>query len=115
RLPPSIEATAYFIASEALANVAKYSRATAVTVRVEQMDGELRLEVVDDGFGGADASRGSGLLGLADRVAAVEGTIEIDSPPGLGTRLTCTMPVRETGFRPGDPDAASSRLPEGVR
>ncbi len=115
RLPPSSEATAYFIASEALANVAKYSRATAVAVRVEQLDGELRLEVVDDGVGGADASRGSGLLGLADRVAAVEGTIEIDSPPGLGTRLTCTLPVRETGVRAGDPDTASSRLPEGVR
>ena len=93
RLPPSIEATAYFIASEALANVAKYSRATAVAVRVEQIDGELRLEVVDDGVGGADASLGTGLRGLGDRVSAVDGTLEVDSPPGRGTRLTVRIPV----------------------
>jgi signal transduction histidine kinase len=95
RLPPDVEATAYFVVSEALANVGKYSQATAVTVRAADQDGELLIEVADDGIGGADASRGSGLRGLADRVAAVDGSLEIVSPPGQGTRLLMTVPVRE--------------------
>jgi signal transduction histidine kinase len=97
RLPPAVEATAYFVVSEALANVGKYSKATAVTVRAEQSDGELIVEVFDDGVGGADASRGSGLRGLADRVAAVDGRLEIVSPPAEGTRLTSRIPLHVRG------------------
>jgi signal transduction histidine kinase len=93
RLPGTVEATAYFVVSEALANVAKYSRATAVTITVGRTDGVLTVEVADDGIGGADPSGGSGLRGLADRVAVVDGTLGIDSPPGKGTRLTCRIPV----------------------
>jgi signal transduction histidine kinase len=93
RMPAPVEATAYFVVSEALANVGKYSRATAVTIRVGSSGGELWVEVADDGIGGADASRGSGLRGLADRVAAVDGRLEIESPPGKGTRLTCWIPL----------------------
>jgi signal transduction histidine kinase len=95
RLPPDVEATAYFVVSEALANVGKYSQASAVQISAEHPDGELVIEVADDGIGGADASRGSGLRGLADRVAAVDGTLEIVSPPGQGTRLRVVLPVRE--------------------
>jgi signal transduction histidine kinase len=94
RLPASVEATAYFVVSEALANVAKYSRATAVTIRAGVEDGELTVEVADDGIGGADPSRGSGLRGLQDRVAAVEGALDVQSPPGQGTRLTVRIPIR---------------------
>jgi signal transduction histidine kinase len=92
-LPPAVEATAYFVVSEALANVAKYSKATAVTIRAGVDDGELRVEVADDGIGGADPSRGSGLRGLSDRVAAVEGVLKVESPPGEGTRLVTRIPV----------------------
>jgi signal transduction histidine kinase len=93
RPPPAVEATVYFVVSEALANVGKYSRATAVDIHVAVHDGELRVEIRDDGVGGADASHGSGLRGLGDRVAAVDGTLDIDSPPSEGTRLTARIPV----------------------
>jgi signal transduction histidine kinase len=93
RLPSPVEATAYFVASEALANVAKYSKATAVWIRADTRDGVLTMEIADDGVGGADMTRGSGLRGLADRVAAVDGRLEIDSPTGHGTTLTCSIPV----------------------
>jgi signal transduction histidine kinase len=93
RLPGPVEVTAYFVVSEALANAGKYSKATAVTISVEAVNGLLKLEVADDGIGGADASRGSGLRGLADRVAVVDGMLEVDSPPGEGTRLRCRIPV----------------------
>jgi signal transduction histidine kinase len=93
RLPPAVEATAYFVVSEALANVGKYSQATEVAIQVGAHDGELRVDVADDGVGGADPSQGSGLRGLADRVAAVDGIFEIESPPGRGTRLTVRIPV----------------------
>jgi signal transduction histidine kinase len=94
RLPASVEATAYFVVSEALANVGKHSKATAVTIRAWIENGELRVDVADDGIGGADPSRGSGLRGLADRVAAVDGTLDVESPPGAGTRLKVRIPVR---------------------
>jgi signal transduction histidine kinase len=94
RLPAPVEATTYFVVSEALANVGKYSKATAVTITIEQRDGEVVTVIADDGIGGADASKGSGLRGLADRVAVVDGTLEIDSPPREGTRMTCRIPVR---------------------
>jgi signal transduction histidine kinase len=95
RLPSAVEAAAYFVASEALANVGKYSKATAVTIKAEQSDGALVVEVTDDGVGGADPSLGSGLRGLEDRVAAVDGRLEIVSPAGQGTRLRVTLPVPE--------------------
>jgi signal transduction histidine kinase len=107
RLPPAVEATVYFVVSEALANVGKYSKATAVTIRIGPSDRELWFEVADDGIGGADASRGSGLRGLADRVAAVDGRLEIESPPGKGTRLTCWIPL-ERGLSSA---ASSSEVP----
>ena len=93
RLPAAVEATAYFLVSEALANVGKYAKATAVTVRADAAGGELTVEVADDGIGGADEAKGSGLRGLGDRVAAVDGMLDIHSPPGEGTRLTVRIPV----------------------
>jgi signal transduction histidine kinase len=89
----TVEGTVYFMVAEALTNVAKYSGATTVTVTVAQ-DGDMVTAVVtDDGVGGADASRGSGLRGLADRVAAVDGTIDVHSPPGQGTTISCRLPA----------------------
>jgi signal transduction histidine kinase len=98
RLPPPVEATAYFVVSEALTNAGKHSKATAVTIRAEALDGALMLRVADDGVGGADTTRGSGLRGLADRVAAVDGTLEVESPPGRGTTLTCWIPLSGQGM-----------------
>jgi signal transduction histidine kinase len=93
RLPEQVESAAYFVVSEALANVAKYSEASRATVRVRRENGRVTVDVTDDGVGGADAARGSGLRGLADRVAALDGTLELDSPPGRGTRLRAEIPV----------------------
>ncbi|MGH3115549.1 MAG: sensor histidine kinase [Gaiellales bacterium] len=92
RFPPVVEATAYFVVAEALTNVAKYARASKATVTVDHTDGQLTIEVVDDGAGGADPSRGSGLTGLADRVAAVRGRLHVDSPRGSGTRIRVELP-----------------------
>jgi signal transduction histidine kinase len=92
-LPSAVGATAYFVVSEALANVGKYARATRVSIHVGADDGELRVEVADDGIGGADPSRGSGLRGLTDRVAAVDGTLEVHSPTGQGTTLRVRIPI----------------------
>jgi signal transduction histidine kinase len=92
RLPEAVETAAYFVISEALTNVAKYARAEHATVRVEREDGRLVLEVSDDGVGGATPGSGSGLRGLADRVAALDGELEIASPPGAGTRLRVRLP-----------------------
>ncbi|MGQ0668712.1 MAG: sensor histidine kinase [Actinomycetota bacterium] len=92
RLPRAVEATAYFVVSEALANVAKHAQASRVTVRAGLTDGRLRVEVADDGVGGADVSGGSGLRGLADRVAAADGRLVVDSPAGRGTRVVADMP-----------------------
>jgi signal transduction histidine kinase len=93
RLPEPVEAAAYFVVSEALANVAKYAQATQASVAVRHVNGSLTVEVTDDGVGGADAAGGSGLRGLADRVAALDGTLELDSPAGRGTRLHAEIPV----------------------
>src|SRR5579859_7588069 len=92
RLPASIERTAYFMVSEALANVAKHSRATHVQVRVLRDEKTLRIEVEDDGVGGAHPAKGHGLVGLADRLGAIDGTLVVDSPPGGPTRLTADIP-----------------------
>jgi signal transduction histidine kinase len=92
RLPAPIEATAYFVVSEALANVAKYSGAASATVRAENREGRLVVEVRDDGVGGADPGAGSGLRGLGDRVAALDGNLRIESPKGGGTRVRAEIP-----------------------
>ena len=95
RLPPAIEAAAYYVAAEALANVAKYAGATVATVRVLEDDEEqaIVVEVIDDGIGGADPARGSGLEGLEDRVESLDGAFEVESPPGGGTRIRATIPA----------------------
>ena len=92
RYPPLLEATAYFVVCEALANVAKHSRATAARVNIDQVGGRLIVQVVDDGIGGVDVKRGTGLTGLADRVAAVEGQLRIDSSRGSGTLIRAELP-----------------------
>jgi signal transduction histidine kinase len=97
RLPPGIEVAAYFAVCEALANVAKHSRAARASVRGRLVDGLLVLEVRDDGVGGADPAGGSGLIGLADRVAVVDGRLLLSSPPGGPTlvrvEIPCGQPV----------------------
>ena len=92
RFPAAIEATAYFVVSEALANVAKHARAGCAQVTIRKLAGRLLVEVSDDGTGGARAAEGSGLRGLADRVASVGGVLQVDSPPGRGTRLEAEIP-----------------------
>jgi signal transduction histidine kinase len=92
RLPEQVELAAYFVASEALANVAKYAEATMASVRVSRRNGVALVEIADDGVGGADQSAGTGLHGLADRVAALDGTLRILSPPGVGTEVTAELP-----------------------
>ena len=87
RLPMSVETTAYFVVAEALTNVGKYARASRASVGVRVVGEELEIEVLDDGIGGADAAGGSGLRGLADRVAALQGALQVSSPPGRGTRI----------------------------
>jgi PAS domain S-box-containing protein len=93
RLPPPVEAAVYYVVSESLTNVAKYAQASAVEVRVIRRNGVARVDVVDDGLGGADTSRGSGLRGLADRVEALDGTLGVDSPPAGGTRVWAEIPL----------------------
>ena len=92
RLPDQVELAAYFVACEALANVAKYARATKASVRVWRRDGVAFVEIADDGVGGADETAGTGLQGLADRVAALDGTLRILSPPRAGTVVTAELP-----------------------
>jgi signal transduction histidine kinase len=92
RLPERVEFAAYFVACEALANVAKYARATTVSMRVWRAGPLASIEIVDDGVGGADDARGSGLRGLADRVEALDGHLRVRSPPGEGTVVTAELP-----------------------
>jgi signal transduction histidine kinase len=92
RYRPEVEATAYFVVAEALTNVVKYAKASTVTLSIERRDGFLAVEVADDGVGGADVSRGSGLRGLDDRVAAVGGTFEVRSEAGEGTVIRADIP-----------------------
>jgi signal transduction histidine kinase len=93
RLPEPVEVAAYYVVSEALTNAAKHAHATAVHVCVEARDRMLRVAVRDDGIGGADPSRGSGLLGLKDRAEAIGGTMALDSPPTGGTLLEIELPL----------------------
>jgi signal transduction histidine kinase len=93
RFPPGIEATAYFVISEALTNVVKHSGAKRAEVSARPSEGLLRVEIRDDGEGGAAPGGGSGLVGLQDRVSALEGSLRIESPPGGGTRVVMTLPL----------------------
>jgi signal transduction histidine kinase len=93
RFSAEIEATAYFVVSEALANVVKHSGAERAEVRVDSGGGALRVEVRDDGAGGARVEGHTGLVGLGDRVAALGGTLEVESPRDGGTRVVATLPV----------------------
>jgi signal transduction histidine kinase len=92
RLPIEIETAAYFVAAEALTNVAKYAQASVARVSAIDTDGVLTLAVSDDGVGGVQPNGGGGLRGLADRVAAIDGQLTIDSPPGGGTRVVVMIP-----------------------
>jgi signal transduction histidine kinase len=92
RLPEPVEAAAYYLIAEALTNVAKYARASAVRVRVAADDAGVLVEVSDDGIGGADPAGGSGLRGLADRVEALGGSLDVVSPAGAGTSLRARIP-----------------------
>jgi len=93
RLCRPVEACAYFVTAEALTNVAKYAHATEAFVCLSVDDDHLRLEIRDNGIGGADLSMGSGLRGLRDRVDALDGHLELDSPRGGGTTVTVKIPV----------------------
>jgi signal transduction histidine kinase len=95
RLPEPVEVAAYYVVSEALTNTAKHAHASAVHVAVEARDGVLELSIRDDGRGGAEPARGSGLIGLTDRVDALGGTIEVASPVGAGTTLLIRLPIDE--------------------
>jgi signal transduction histidine kinase len=100
RLPDPVEAAAYYLVSEALTNVVRHSRATAVTVRVWSAGARARIEVRDNGMGGAVVGNGSGLRGLADRLEALGGSLEVVSPPGAGTTLIGDIPLGRTRAAP---------------
>ena len=108
RLPEPIEVAAYFVASETLANAAKHSQASRIDLSLSESDGSLELSVGDDGVGGADAARGSGLVGLTDRVEALGGSIRVDSLPGKGTKITAELPL-ELELSPGAFPAADPK------
>jgi signal transduction histidine kinase len=91
-VPRAVELAVYFVACEALANVGKYARATAASMRLSRTATGVAIEIADNGVGGADAANGSGLHGLADRVAALNGRLVVTSPPGAGTVITAELP-----------------------
>jgi signal transduction histidine kinase len=95
RLPDPVEAAAYFVVSECLANIGKHANASSATVSVTASDGHLNVVVADDGVGGASLGNGSGIQGLVDRVGALSGTLAVESPPGQGTRVVATIPLTE--------------------
>lgn len=94
RFPAALEITAYFVVCESLANIAKYAQASTVIVTIQHADGRLTVEVTDNGIGGVDPHGGSGLNGLADRVIALGGRLQVSSPPGEGTRVRAELPCR---------------------
>jgi signal transduction histidine kinase len=99
RFAPAQELVAYYVCSESLANVAKYADASRVRVEVVATDAELRVVIGDDGIGGADARRGSGLRGLADRVEALGGRLRVESPQRGGTRVEAVLPTAGNAAR----------------
>jgi signal transduction histidine kinase len=92
-LPPDVESVAYFVCSEALANIAKHAGASKASVSVTSGEGVVSVAIEDDGLGGADPAHGTGLSGLADRLEALGGTLEVESPAGRGTRLAAQIPT----------------------
>jgi len=94
-LPKPVEAALYFVTAEALTNIAKYARADAASINLAVDDGCVQLQIIDDGVGGADLTGGTGLSGLCDRVEALEGTLEIESPPGGGTTVRAEIPLKQ--------------------
>jgi signal transduction histidine kinase len=96
-VPPDVELAAYFIVSESLTNARRYADANAVYVRVGPVADALLVEIVDDGSGGADPAAGTGLRGLADRIDTLGGRLEVDSPPGVGTRISARLPLHRLG------------------
>jgi signal transduction histidine kinase len=97
RFPATLEATVYFLVAEALTNVAKHAGAHEATVSVRVEPGSLVVDVTDDGRGGATEGAGSGLRGMADRVAAAGGALDVESPTGRGTRLRARLPLSAAG------------------
>ena len=100
RLPENVEVAAYFVTSEALANAAKHSQASVIHVDLAARDGTVRLAIRDDGLGGAEPGRGSGLIGLIDRVEAIGGTLHLESPAGSGTSLVVELPTEALSGHP---------------
>src|SRR6266702_2311832 len=94
RLPEPVEVAAYYVVSEALTNATRHARASVVSIALEERDGCVHLSIRDDGVGGADPARGSGLIGLRDRVEALGGSLEVSSPPGEGTLILVQLPLR---------------------
>jgi signal transduction histidine kinase len=92
RLPEPVEAAVYYVVAETLTNIAKHAQAGSATVSVKLTDNTARVVITDDGIGGADPSRGSGLRGLADRIEALDGGLRIDSPDACGTRIEAQIP-----------------------
>jgi signal transduction histidine kinase len=115
RLPEPVEVAAYYVVSEALTNTAKHAHASAVQVALEARDGVLGLSIRDNGRGGADPARGSGLIGLTDRVDALGGTIEVASPAGQGTTLLITLPIEDASqHRAGTVLPGARLFPRGI-
>jgi len=92
-LPLPVARGAYFVAAESLANAARYAQASKIDVRIAKVEETLVVEVRDDGVGGADLEKGTGLLGLRDRVDVLGGRLEVDSPAGGGTRVRAMIPL----------------------
>ena len=109
RLPNDVEVAAYYTVSEALTNASKHANATRVWVSPRVEADVLRLSIRDDGVGGADPNRGSGLTGLRDRIEALGGRIKIESPPGSGTLIEVEIPIGEPADRDDEPDALPSQ------
>ncbi len=101
RLAPAVEAAAYYVVAESLTNVVKYGQASSAEVSLVTVNGTLQVRVADDGVGGADPERGSGLRGLADRVEALEGSFAVTSPPGRGTTIIAEIPLHPARPTPG--------------
>jgi signal transduction histidine kinase len=104
-LPPPVEAAAYYVVAESLTNIAKYAGASVVEVTVRCDGGAARVDVRDDGVGGADPGAGTGLRGLADRVDALGGVLRVSSPAGAGTVVTAELPLA-----PADPEQVATTL-----
>jgi signal transduction histidine kinase len=110
RLPDQTEVAAYFVVSEALANVAKHARASTIQVRLQLQDDTLQVLIRDDGIGGADPSLGSGLTGLTDRVEALGGTIDITSHVGTGTQILVKLPTSDNQYPSADNSVTAAEL-----